>query len=174
MRVRNFEPNTPMRRSAKSFSRLRNRTKVRATNNREMRKVSAQKTRISSLLPGRRKLGSKAFCETRIASKSRTAIASKIMARLRLDVFGVRVGAGCGTGVGAPARAPLHQAGTLKIHYRCTSPRRAVAGARPRWRLRFLRRDEKRGVRNDKAFWDDKTCYFLGPWLDLSSSRTAS
>src|SRR5579863_9619490 len=111
MRVRNFEPRTPMRRSANSFSRLRNRTKVKATNNSEMRKVRAQKTRISSLLPGRRKLGSKAFCETRMASKSKTAMASRMMARLRLEDFRVRVGAGSRTGLGVAAETDSASSG---------------------------------------------------------------
>ena len=41
MRVRNFEPKTPMRRSASSFSRFRTSTNVSATNNKEMSTESA-------------------------------------------------------------------------------------------------------------------------------------
>ncbi len=142
MRVRNFEPSTPMRRSANSLRRLRNRTKVRATNNREMRKVRAQKTRISSLLPGRRKFGSKAFCETRMASRSRTATASRMMACLRPDFFGARVRAGWGTVVPRPGRG-------VAGHYRwmVCSCRRPWLALRRRWGLRFLRRDGGRGGR---------------------------
>ena len=46
MRVRNFEPNTPRRRSANSFRRLRNRTNVSATNSRKISAESAANTTI--------------------------------------------------------------------------------------------------------------------------------
>ena len=47
MRVRNFDPNTPKRRSAKSFSRLRISTKVSATNSRKISAERAANTTIS-------------------------------------------------------------------------------------------------------------------------------
>ena len=47
MRVRNFDPSTPSRRSAKSFSRLRIKTNVRATNSRKINADKAAKTTMS-------------------------------------------------------------------------------------------------------------------------------
>ena len=47
MRVRNFEPRTPRRRSANSLSKLRRRTNVKATNNRKIKADSAANTTIS-------------------------------------------------------------------------------------------------------------------------------
>src|SRR5579864_5042783 len=105
MRVRNFEPSTPSRRSANSLSRLRASTNVSATKRRKINAERAKKTAISWLLPGRRNVRSKAVCETRMASKRKTAIASRIMYCLRLEVLGCRVGADCDTASRGPANA---------------------------------------------------------------------
>lgn len=87
MRVRNFDPNTPSRRSANNFNRLRESTKNRATNSRKMRIEIAAKTTISWLLPGVRNFRSNAVCDTRMASRRNTLTAKRMIARLRLDVF---------------------------------------------------------------------------------------
>ena len=103
MRVRNFEPSTPRRRSANSFSRLRIRTNVSATNNRKINAESAAKTTMSWLFPGRRKVSSKAVCETRMASKTKTEIASRIITCFRCDVFCGGIEASCATGISRPS-----------------------------------------------------------------------
>src|ERR1700733_6388968 len=95
MRVRNFDPRTPRRRSANSFNKLRESTKKSATNNRKIKIEIAAKTAISWLLPGVRNLRSKAVCETRMTSRKKTATARRMIARLRLEVLGSRVGVGC-------------------------------------------------------------------------------
>src|SRR5262249_4128848 len=78
MRVRNFDPRTPRRRSAKSLSRFRARMKVNATNNRKTSAERAAKNRSCWLVSGFRKGRSKEVCDrtmpntTSMASPSRT------------------------------------------------------------------------------------------------------
>src|SRR5438552_946470 len=62
--VRNFEPRTPVRRSAKSFSRLRASTKQSASVINKIKVESATKTRVCCELSGLRiGVRLKAFCE---------------------------------------------------------------------------------------------------------------
>src|SRR5579864_5447876 len=119
MRVRNFEPSTPRRRSAKSFSRLRSKTKVRATKSRKISAESAAKTAMSWLFPGLRKFRSKAVCEIRIASSKKTEIDSRITTCLRY-VFAGRFGSVSAT-VDQHIRGFTHGVSAHAPHYRCTS-----------------------------------------------------
>src|SRR3954465_6905129 len=71
---RNFEPSTPVRRSAKSLSRLRASTKQSATVISRMRVETATKTKVCCELSGLR-IGVRlnAFCEkTSMSNKSAT------------------------------------------------------------------------------------------------------
>src|ERR1700722_8213761 len=107
MRVRNFDPSTPSLRSANNFNRLRESTKNKATKSRKIKIEIAANTAISWLFPGVRNFRSKAVCETRIASKRKTATAKRIIARLRLELFGNRVGIGCGKVIQCSRREAL-------------------------------------------------------------------
>src|SRR5262249_24216952 len=96
--VRNLEPKTPRRRSAKSLSRFRPRTNVSATKRRKMSAESAAKIRVCWLERGLRNVRLNAVCDTRIASSRKMPEASKMMAFLRLEVFCTgRVGVGPAT-----------------------------------------------------------------------------
>src|SRR5437016_8278642 len=96
-RVRNFEPRTPSRRSAKSFRRLRARTNVRATNSKKINAERAAKDKRGKrcwLVSGLRNGRSKDDWERRIPKSRRIPIASKMITFLRLVVPWLRVGLG--------------------------------------------------------------------------------
>ena len=87
-RVRNFEPATPCRRSAYSFSRLRNKTTVSATKAKKIRPLSPAKNSRCSLLSGLMNFRLNEPCNTRIASSRNAPIASAITAFRRPEVRG--------------------------------------------------------------------------------------
>src|SRR5262249_52386432 len=86
-RVRNFDPRTPSLLSAKSLSRLRARTKVRATKSRKMSAESEAKTRSCWLVSGLRNGRSNEVSERRIPKTRKRPMAAKMMTFLRLEVF---------------------------------------------------------------------------------------
>src|SRR6185312_2980 len=82
-RVRNFDPNTPIRRSAKSLIRFRARTNVSVTNSRNTNAESAARKTVCCVVLGLIKGRSNDDSESRIANSTKLPAARKMISRLR-------------------------------------------------------------------------------------------
>ena len=85
MRVRNFDPSTPRRRSANNFSRLRANTNVSATNSRKTTAERVAKKRSCWLVSGLRNGRSNEVCDRTIPKTSKRATANRMIVLLRRD-----------------------------------------------------------------------------------------
>src|SRR3954464_10473107 len=82
-RVRNFDPNTPIRRSAKSLIRFRARTNVSVTNSKNTNAESAARKTVCCVVLGLIKGRSNDDSESRIANSTKLPAARKMISRLR-------------------------------------------------------------------------------------------
>src|ERR1700739_601547 len=96
----------------------------------------------------------KAVWEIRIASRKKTATASRIMTRLRLEIFGGRVGTVCDTRISGPVAAgqSLRAGGeATESHYRCRRRRRTRLIAARDFQSSMRRRPSRRELFEHRA-----------------------
>src|SRR5438270_8499479 len=82
-RVRNFDPSTPIRRSAKSLIRFRASTKVSVTNSRNTNADRAARKTVCCVVLGLIKGRSNEDSESKIANSTRLPADSRMISRLR-------------------------------------------------------------------------------------------
>ena len=92
--VRNFEPSTPMRRSASSLSRLRSSTNVSATNNRKTSADNAVRRTVCCTPPGLRNVRLNACCDTRTKNRRTMAMPRPMIRALRSTGLELTLGTG--------------------------------------------------------------------------------